>query len=168
MSPADAIATVMADAQRLLATVMQDVTVEQLAWSPPEGAVPIGAIYAHAVGVEDLYIQQIIQGRPLLWESGGWAERLGDAAPPNTWNLARTLPADLEALTAYKEEVFANSLAYVRSLGGDDLDRALTFPGRAWSMSVAQLLAVVISHTASHAGEIALLKGLQGGRGLPY
>ncbi len=68
----------------------------------------------------------------------------------------------------YEQAMIEHSQAYVRSLGDHDLDRAMPFPGRAWSMSVAQLLAVTIAHTTSHAGEIAALKGVQGAEGLPY
>jgi hypothetical protein len=158
----------MVEGQHMLEMVMTDVSPEMRAWSPPGTALPIGSIYAHAVGLEDLYVQKILQNRPLLWESNQWAAKLGHDAAPNQWNLQRLLPLDMSTFDEYKQTVFENSQAFVRSLGADELDRSLEFPGRAWSMSVGQLLAVTIAHTTSHAGEIAILKGIQGAKGLPY
>jgi hypothetical protein len=168
MTPSEAFLTQMAEGQRMLELVMSDVSSEMRAWTPPGTALPIGSIYAHAVGLEDLYVQQILQNRPLLWESGHWAEKLGYDVSPNLWNVRKLMPLDLGVFEAYKQAVFENGRAYVRSLAPDDLDRSMQFPGRAWSMTVAQLLAVTIAHTTGHAGEIALLKGIWGEKGLPY
>jgi hypothetical protein len=64
MTPAEALATQLAEGQRLLETVMGDVTPEMLTWAPPGTSNPTGVIYAQPAGAEDLYIQQIIQGLP--------------------------------------------------------------------------------------------------------
>jgi hypothetical protein len=168
MTPSEAFLTQMAEGQRMLDLVMGDVSPQVRAWSPPGNALPIGSIYAHAVGLEDRYVQEILQNRPLLWESGQWAGKLGYDVSPNLWNVRKLMPLDMEVFDEFKLAVFENSRAYVRNLSADDLDRSIQFPGRAWSMSVAQLLAVTIAHTTSHAGEIAMLKGIQGEKGLPY
>ncbi len=152
----------------MLDLVMQDVTAAMRDWMPPGNANPIGSIYSHAVGLEDLYVQRLIQNHPLLWETGEWAARLGHDIPPNEWNIHKLLPMDLAVFDEYKHAIFENSKAFVRSLSADDLDRDIPFPGRNWSMNVAQLLAITIAHTTGHAGEIAILKGMQGGKGLPY
>ncbi len=168
MTPADAFVALLSEGHRTLGVVMSDVTPELLQFSPPGNALPIGIIYAHAVGLEDLYVQQILSRKPLLWASSAWAARLGHELPPNQWNIQRVFPPSMEALHDYQAEVFAASLAYAGSLSSDDLERQIEFPGRQWSMSVAQLLSVVVSHTLGHAGEIAMLKGIQGARGLPF
>ena len=167
MTPGDAILIQMVEGHRMLEIVMGDVTLEMLRWTPPGTALPIGSIYAHAVGLEDLYVQQILQNKPMIWESEQWVAKLEHDVAPNQWNLRRLVPLDSGVFDEYKQAVFERSRAYVRGLGADDLDRSMQFPGRAWSMSVAQLLAVTIAHTTSHAGEIAILKGIQGARGLP-
>ena len=168
MTPAEAFVTLLSEGHRTLDLVLHDVTPEMLVWAPPGNALPIGIIYAHAVGLEDLYIQQMLQQQPLVWESGSWAARLRHDLPPNQWNIQRVQPPDMDALRSYQSEVFAASLAYAGSLSGDELERRLEFPGRQWSMSIAQLLSVVVGHTLGHAGEIAALKGVQGARGLPF
>jgi hypothetical protein len=154
---------------RMLELVTADVSPEVMAAPQPGVALPIGCIYAHAVGLEDLYIQQLIQhGQPLLWERDAWAARLGHELPPNQWNVQRVLPPDYAALADYRAAVFAQSRAYVASLGSDAFDAQLQFPGRDWSMSIGQLLAVTVAHTLGHAGEIAALRGALGHQALPF
>jgi len=168
MTPNGAFDALFAEGHRTLDLVMQDVTPERLGWQPPGTALPIGCVFAHAVGLEDLYVQQLIQGQPLLWDEEQWATRLGHALPPNQWNVNRILPPDMDALRAYQAAVFGRSRGYVSGLAADEFDRAVPFPGRDWSMTVAQLLSVTVSHTLGHAGEIAALRGVYGDKGLPF
>ncbi|HXH23233.1 MAG TPA: DinB family protein [Dehalococcoidia bacterium] len=168
MTPAEAFLTVLRDAHAMLQTVMNDIDRDALWRRPPGNANPIGEIYGHAVGVEDMYIQQIIQGKPTVWESGGWAAKLGRETPPNLWQGEAPRPFDLFDFLGYRRAVYSASELYIAGLSAEDLDRALPFPGRDWSMSLAQLLTVVVSHCTAHAGEIAALRGVFGGKGLPY
>jgi hypothetical protein len=168
MTPAEAVLTLLRDAHSMLQTALNDTDREVLWRQPPGNTNPIGSIYAHAVGVEDLYIQQIIQGKPTVWESGGWGEKLGREKPPNVWDAEGVEPMDLFEFLAYRRAVYSASELYIAGLTGDDFDREIPFPGRDWSMSVARLLAVVVSHCSAHAGEIAALRGVFGGKGLPF
>jgi len=166
MTPAEAFLTLLRDSHAMLQTVMTDMT-REMAWRQPPGIVNrIGAIYAHAVGVEDLYIQQMLQEKPLVWESGGWGAKLGRAGSPNLWE-GLTEPFDLHEFLSYRRAVYSASELYIASLSGDDLERMIQFPGRDWSMSIARLLTVVVSHGSGHAGEIAAIKGVFGEKGLP-
>jgi hypothetical protein len=168
MTPNDAFDTLFAEGHRTLDTVMADMPQEMLAWQPPGTALPIGMIFAHAVGLEDLYLRQIIQQQPLLWQEQSWERRLGHPQAPNQWNILKLLPPDMAELRAYQAAVFAQSRAYVHALSASDFDQPLTFPGSTWSMTIGQLLGVVVAHTFGHAGEIAALKGVQGAKGLPF
>jgi uncharacterized damage-inducible protein DinB len=168
MTPAEAFLTVLRDAHSMLQTAIEDAGKEVLWQKPPGNTNPIGSIYAHAVGLEDLYIQQIIQGKPMVWEAGGWGEKLGRATSPNLWEGENVTPIDLFEFLSYRRAVYSESELYIASLGGDDLEREMRFPGSEWSMSVAKLLALVVSHCTAHAGEIAALRGVFGGKGLRY
>ncbi|HEY7269975.1 MAG TPA: hypothetical protein VH951_09125, partial [Dehalococcoidia bacterium] len=77
-------------------------------------------------------------------------------------------PFDLDAFLGYRRAAYTASELYIASLAPQDFDARKQFPGRDWSMTIAQLLALVVSHGTSHAGEIAALKGVFGGKGLPY
>lgn len=166
MTPAEAFLTLLRDSHSMLQTVINGLTAEDLWRDPPGNSNRIGAIYAHAVGVEDLYIQQILQDKPLVWESGGWGEKLGRPTAPNLWESEAT-PTNLDAFLPYRRTVYSASEIYIAGLSGADLDAMRPFPGRDWSMSFAQLLTVVVSHGTGHAGEIAALRGVFGGKGLP-
>jgi uncharacterized damage-inducible protein DinB len=151
----------------MLQTALNNVPAEAMWREPPGNTNRVGSIYAHAVGVEDLYVQQILQERVMAWESGGWGEKLGRQSAPNLWESAGSA-IDLDAFLQYRRSVYTTSELYIASLSPDGFDRMVGFPGRDWSMSVAQLLTVVISHNTGHAGEIAALNGVFGGKGLPY
>ncbi len=56
--------------------------------------------------------------------------------------------------------------AYLERLADEDLDREVTMMGG--TRQVADALTTVAAHTLEHSGEIAALKGVQGGKGLPY
>ena len=58
-------------------------------------------------------------------------------------NVERVMPPNIEALREYQAEVRNATRAYIQGSGDDDFDRQIAFPGRQWSMSVAQLLAGV-------------------------
>jgi hypothetical protein len=152
----------------MIELVIGDVTAPMLAWPPPGLANPIGAIYMHAIVNEDLYVQQILQSKPLLWETGAWHAKLGIDGSPPRWADLKRVPLDLPAFRAYTQAVFATTQDYVTQLSAEDLSGVMKFPGRAWQMSIAQLLAVVVAHTTAHAGEISALKGIQGAKGLPF
>jgi hypothetical protein len=168
MDANEAFLTLLRDSHSMVNTAMADVP-RDLLWRQPPGTVnPIGAIYCHAVGVEDMYVQQVIQGKATVWEAGGWAAKLGRASPPNEWGAGDAGSIGLEAFLPYRRAVYSASELFIASLGPADFERRVQFPGRDWSMTVAQLLTLVVSHGTAHAGEIAALKGVFGGKGLPY
>ena len=154
------------EGHRMLDAVIADVTPELLAWTPPSTTNAIGLTYMHAVGSEDGFIQRLFQGKPLLWESEGWGAKLGIAVPPRGWDNLKTIQLDLAVFRAYEQAVFAAANAYVSAVTPEELDRTVSFRGR--DMKLGQVLAIMISHTTGHAGEIAALKGVQGAKGLPY
>ena len=70
------------DAHSVLEWTMADVTEEQLYWTPPGIAVPLGATYAHIVFGEDMQVNRILRGvEPLLATSFSGKTGLSELPP---------------------------------------------------------------------------------------
>ncbi len=163
------IQTQFAGAHRLIDAAIGGTSDEQFNWLPPGLANPIKASFIHLVVSEDLFIQQIIRGRPQVWVTGGWAEKIGLPIPPGGgrgWAEIKSATVALAPVLAYQEAVRAATDAYLATLTPEELDRSISLFGN--PAPVANALTVVVSHIMGHAGEIAALKGLQGVKGLPF
>jgi hypothetical protein len=145
-----------------------DVTQEQADYLPAGMAHPIGELMAHVIQSEDGIINGICQGKPTVWESGGWEQKLG---VPNvmghTTEMARGFKCDLKALEPYKEAVYASTQAYLDGIDEAELDREAEGPfGKATVLDF--LTNALIGNNLAHTGEISALKGLQGAKGYPF
>ena len=131
----------------------------------------IGSIYAHIIFSEDGIIQGMLQKKPLVHQSQGWASRLNVAMPSSptfdpTWG--RAVRMHLPSFREYAKAVYAASDAYVSSLGPADLERKVD-TGFVGEQTVGYVLGnIAIWHVAEHNGEIGALKGAQGLKGLPF
>lgn len=169
MEIAEFVRQLYASLNQWMDVVMQDATEEQFNWTPPGMANAISTTFLHMLNAEDLHIQTILQGKPRIWESSGWSEKIGLAAPPGQgrhWKEARAQALDLATVTKYQQAVRAATDIYLKDLTREKLAKDIAFPGG--SRSVAHVLTGLIIHLANHAGEIAALKGIQGVTGLPF
>jgi hypothetical protein len=161
----------LADGHWLLEQVIDGLTEEQLHWAPPGTANTVAATYAHVVSSEDVFVQETLCGRAPLGD-GEWAGRDGISlrAPRRgaDWFLwSRRVRVDVAAVRAYAAAVYAATDAYVAGLDPGAVGRPPSGPvpgGQTLSWLVNNLL---VQHAALHAGEIAVLRGLQGLQGLP-
>jgi hypothetical protein len=152
-----------------LEATMADVAPEQVHWSPPGKAIPIGASYAHALTGEDGVLRGMVQKTAPLFASV-WAGRAGLSEPPPQgldWDeWSRRVQIDLPALRAYGQAVYAATDAYLASLTPEDLDTEIDgFTGREKLGSFLMSLAL---HVGWHTGEISSVKGLTGAKGYPF
>ena len=148
---------------------MQDITLEQFNWTPPGTASPISAVFVHLLNSEDFFIQTVIQGKPKLWEAGGWGEKTGVKNTPDyggNWDEFKHMTLALEPVLAYQRVVYDATESYLDKLTPDELERKVKFAGG--EHTVAAMILHTTCHTLSHAGEIAALKGIQGVKGLPF
>ncbi|MCL4464690.1 MAG: DinB family protein [Chloroflexi bacterium] len=159
----------VASVRRTSDAVTGDLQEEQLGWTPPGTANPIGATLLHAVHSEDAFVRRTIQGQATTFDSGAWAEKLGVAAEPGkgpSWEGMKGKPLSLAQVLDYQNVVRAETDAYLAGLTPEELDRqVMTFRGE---MPVGAVLALYLGHQAHHFGEIAALKGAQGAKGLPF
>lgn len=155
--------------RRLVDDAMRDTTTAQFNWAPPGTASPISAILIHLLTSEDYFIQEVLQEKPRLWESAGWSEKTGVKDTPDfggNWEAFKQMILPMEPALDYQAAVRHATDAYLEKMTLADLDRRVKFAGR--MDTVAYIFTHTICHTITHAGEIAAVKGIQGGKGLPY
>ena len=156
-------------ADDLMARVTAELTADQAAWRLDGSAAnPIAATFLHVYLTEDRVVQQA-QGRPPLFESGGWQGRLGVEAPLGVepaavW--AATARPDPAALRAYAGEVRAASRAYLDGLEPAALEQEID-TSRGKRPRVAALSLALVAHKFTHVGDISALLGCQGLKGFP-
>ncbi|MCS6800459.1 MAG: DinB family protein [Chloroflexota bacterium] len=153
---------------RMLIDATSDLTVDQVNWLPPGTANTIGHTYAHIVNIQDRYLNTFILGQPTIWEREGWGERLG---LPETMRMSREAAAqmrlDPSSFRAYAERVFAETMTYLERVDAAELAREVQ--GYRGPITVAEVIGRMMPfHAISHLGEVAVLRGLQGLKGLPF
>jgi uncharacterized damage-inducible protein DinB len=152
----------------LQTSVLESLTEEMLAVKPPGTVSPIGVIWLHMMSGEEGFLS-VITGEPTLWESAGWKEKFGLEKAPNVgenWTEYQGANLTLELLCAYTEAVSKRTTATLDTITNESLDEKVKFftdsdpKGSVWVL--------LIGHTLIHAGEIAAIKGVLGGQGLPF
>jgi hypothetical protein len=167
----DAIAYIrlqMASVRKHANGIMANMTSELFNWPSPGTANTISATFVHFMYSEDHFIQEIIQGKATVWESGGWSAKTGIPKPPDIgedWSEFKHRQTAIQPLLDYAGAVWAASDTYLVSLTAEELDRKVKFAGG--EHSVAEMLVICAAQSESHIGEIAALKGIQGAKGLP-
>ena len=154
----------VAGGHRQVDAAMKDMTADQFNWVPTGTANPISATYVHCLNSEDFFVQALLQGKPRLWEENCCAEKTGIMKTPGYgggWEEFKQMHVDSGSLLEYQQAVWAATEAYLEKLAPEDLERMVKFAGG--DRSVGDMLILSASHTLGHAGEIAALKGLQGG-----
>ena len=129
---------------------------------------PISAIYVHIAMTQDGIVHGLVQGRPTLLESAGWADRLGiDPAGPRDDSGWAGKRFDLAAVRDYTAAVQAATDAFLAEAADEVLERPMETP-MGEQRAIDMLANVGVAHVASHWGEIAALRGVQGEKGLPF
>lgn len=170
----DAIAVLreqLKQSHEILEQAVADLDADQLHRRVGENIQPIAAIYAHTITGEDMLVNGQLRGQTPIFQSGGWAERLGfgpgDGMLTDDWSATVRI-TDLAAARDYAAQVYAATDDYVASLTEADLDRVFD-TGWMGETSVGSYLAtIIVWHAVQHGGEICALKGCMGGKGLPF
>ena len=144
---------------------MKDMTVAQFNWTPPGTANPISAIFVHFLNSEDTFVQTLMQGKPKLWDEGGWAEKTGVKVPPGYsggWEEVKNMTLALEPMLAYQQAVRAATDSYLDKLTPNELERVVK--SARGERSVATMFIHLVDHALIHSGEIGALKDIQAGK----
>jgi hypothetical protein len=136
----------------------------ELSWRPACGCNSIGLILFHIAKSEDSFVQARLRGKPEIYETGKWYEKLNlakdEAGAHYTVDQVNAFPVpELKQLLAYYEAVRAGTLEYLKGLNAADFDRKITMP-HFGDVSVAVIFSIITSHTSQHIGEISYLRGI--------
>ena len=147
-------------------SIIQGLTKGDLLWAPPGVINPVGTTLLHVLTGEDRLTQNVLQGKPELWETDSWYEQIGVislAVRGDDWTGVNLTSLQTPALFAYAQVVEQATATYLLLLNDTDLEEKVQVYGQ--EQARAEALFSIIIHNTSHAGEIAALKGLQGMRG---
>lgn len=155
--------------RRFYQGALTGLTDEQFNWIPPGTANSIKASLIHLLAGEDMNIQRVLQGKPLLWDDEGWNRKIGVETRPGRdqgWDAIRETTIPLAPVLEYAQVVHAATDAYLADLTPEELERNVEF--FVADARVADVLSILAVHVAGHSGEIAALRGIQGVKGLPF
>ncbi len=144
----------------------EGLTDEQLHFVPEGQSHSIAWCMWHGVRIEDLFFQQIFQGKPAEWDTGGWAEKTGLPAKgfgtgQSTEDAKAIRIGSLDDFRAYQQKVGELAFAFLDSLDEAGLQREVKLGEKTETIGESLNLHLVI-HLNGHRGEVNLLRGMQG------
>ncbi|HEU4425412.1 MAG TPA: DinB family protein [Pilimelia sp.] len=149
----------------LVRSAVDDLSPDQLRWTPAPGANSVGWLVWHLTRVQDDHIAEIL-GQEQIWAQGGWAGRFGlDADPANTGyghtaaQVATVRPDSADVLVGYYDAVAARTREFLRGLTAEDLDRVVD---EGWDppVTLGVRLVSVLNDDDQHVGQAAFVRGL--------
>jgi hypothetical protein len=177
----------LANIKRSLDRTLDGLTISEVKWQPKPDANSIGLILFDIARSQDSSVQSRLRGKPQLWESEKWYQKLGkDAMDTGGHYTAEQVAAfvvpDLNNLLEYAEAVRKQTLEYLKELTPADFDKKVNLPPMGpppttqsagtptqprpspyGDMTVGSFLMMNVTHFAQHIGEISYLRGLQRG-----
>lgn len=138
---------------------------DDLAYRVDAGANSIAWLVWHLTRVQDDHIAGVA-GLPQVWLTKGWADRFdlpfqpaatgyGDSAD----DVAALRVKSGELLTGYHDEVYEQTVTYLRTVEESDLPRIVD---RRWDppVTLGVRLVSVVSDDLQHAGQAAFIRGI--------
>src|SRR3990170_8070983 len=133
-------------------------TCDEIKWRPGPGANSIGILAFHQARSEDAFVHTIIQGKPQVWVSEKWYERMklrdNDTGSHFTVEqVAAFCVPEMSDVLAYGDAVRALTAEYIKALTAKEFDRVVKM-ARWGDVTVGTLFSAVIVHSSMHAGDI--------------
>lgn len=149
--------------------VIGDLDASAAAYQVPGGSIGTpAAIIAHTLFGQDMMVSAVAES-PTVLESAGLAGATGILNPGPSMDPAwLATPFKVDGLKEYAAAVFARTTGFLESASAAALDRQFSSP-LGTPVSAAEYLSVFgLVHLTEHTGELAALKGVRGGKGLPF
>ncbi len=148
---------------------LEDLTSEELSWSPNTHSMSIGFIAWHCCRIKDMWIQSRSRGVPQLWEES-WADKMGRAPADPMDNGSRFTEKQLEEfqvpslslLLDYAKEANDKAMEFLQGINDDTLDKTVISALRG-EIGMSTMFQQVIWEFNQHGGQMAYLKGMQRG-----
>jgi uncharacterized damage-inducible protein DinB len=137
---------------------------EELMYAPDDGSNPIAWLAWHLTRIQDDHVAGVA-GTEQVWTQGGWAERFDLPLPVTDHGYGHTpekvavVRASADLLLGYYDAVEKVTVAYLKGLTDDDLDRVVDTH---WDppVTLGVRLVSVLNDDTAHAGQAAYLRGL--------
>ncbi len=152
----------------ILNRAVEDLTPEQWHFLPPDYNNNIGFALWHFARTEDNIVRFILQDRrPTVWMEGGYAEKLGlppvaqgtGMSPEDARNFRIK---DFDLFRRYVAAVWASTADYLNSVTEAQLEGTTTVRPLGEMPRARALAQVCMTHGFQHAGEIDVLRTMQG------
>ena len=151
----------------LVASAVEGLDPDDLAWTPAPAANSIGWLVWHLTRVQDDHVAELLDAKQ-VWTGGDWAPRFGlepgtietgyDHTPEE---VAAVRPESAAALTEYYGAVAAQTARLLDAVTEADLDRVVD---ERWDppVTLGVRLVSVLDDDVQHAGQAAYVRGLLG------
>ncbi len=154
----------LAGIKRGFERVLKDLNQQEIMWRPAAGCNSMGLILLHVVRSEDSFIQARIQGKPQIWETEKWYEKMNlsaeDTASHLTVEQVNCFPVpDLKMILDYYDAVRAKTKEYLKAIPPEELDKKISMPPFG-DLTIAAMMSIIVNHSAQHIGEISYLRGM--------
>lgn len=151
---------------RGFANAPEGLSLDQLNFAPDGESHSIAWTMWHGARIEDLFVNQVFQGKRAEWDEGGWAAKTG--LPEKGFGTGQSTDEakavrleDLDAFREYQREIARQAEEFVRGLSDDDLTREVKLGERTEQIGESINLHMV-THLNGHRGEINTLRGMMG------
>jgi hypothetical protein len=141
-----------------------DLDVAQLSFRPDGNSNSISWLLWHTARVQDDHVAGAA-GTEQVWMADGWYERFGLPFPPSAHGYGQSstevgqVRVDAALLGDYYDAVHAATVAFVQSLGAEDLERIVD-PRFDPPVTLGVRLVSILADNLQHVGQAAYLRGL--------
>jgi hypothetical protein len=139
-------------------------TLEELAFRPDPESNSIAWLVWHMTRIQDDHVSGL-DGLEQVWTANGWAKRFSLPLDPSDTGYGHdpetvaVVTVDASLLLDYFEDVHQKTLAFVRTLDDDELDRVVDDN---WDppVTMSVRLVSVIADDLQHVGQAAYVRGI--------
>lgn len=164
MSPADLLIDAVTRVRDDIDALLVDITEEQLHRRIGPDANPIGWLVWHLTRVQDDHVAAVA-GREQVWTSQRYADRFAlplvveDIGFGHTSEQVGSVRPPADLLRDYHDDTHDRTVAFLRTVGPDDLDRVVD---DSWDppVTLGVRLISVVNEINQHLGQAAYLRGL--------